>query len=80
MLSGLPALTILAGDVITAAPGADSGIAITVRNRCVDTAGAFTVTVYSGATITDTNPIVFTMTVASLAVDGQITVDGLIAG
>ena len=43
-------------------------------------AGAFTVTVYSGATITDTNPILFTTTVASLAVDGQTTVNGLITG
>ena len=43
-------------------------------------AGAFTVTVYSGATITDTNPIMFTTTVASLAVDGQITVNGLVTG
>ena len=37
-------------------------------------------TVYNGATITDTNPILFTTTVASLAVDGQITVNGLISG
>ena len=43
-------------------------------------AGAFTVTVYSGATLTDTNPILFTTTVASLAVNGQITVNGLITG
>ena len=56
------------------------GIAITVRNRGMAAAGAFTVTVYSGATITDTNPIMFTTTVASLAVDGQITVNGLITG
>ena len=43
-------------------------------------AGAFTVTVYSGATITDTNPIMFTTPIASLAVDGQITLNGLITG
>ncbi len=43
-------------------------------------AGAFTVTVYSSMTITDTNPILFTTTVASLAVDGQITLNGLITG
>lgn len=30
--------------------------------------------------ITDPNPILFTTTVASLAVDGQITVNGVIAG
>ena len=44
------------------------------------TAGEFTVTVYSGTMITDTNPILFTTTVASLAVDGQTTVNGLITG
>ena len=44
------------------------------------TAGEFTVTVYSGTMITDTNPILFTTTVASLAVDGQIAVNGLITG
>jgi len=46
----------------------------------VAAADAFTVTVYSGAAITDTNPIMFTTTVTSLAVDGQITVNGLITG
>ena len=37
-------------------------------------------TVYSGATITNTDPILFTTTVAALAVDGQITVNGVIIG
>ena len=43
-------------------------------------AGAFTVAVYSGATITDTNPILFTAAVGSLAVGGETTVNGVIAG
>lgn len=43
-------------------------------------AGAFTVTVYSGATVNDTNPILFTTTVPALAVDGQVTVTGVLAG
>ena len=51
-----------------------------MRNRGVASAGAFAVKVYSGATITDTNPIVFTATIASLAVDGQIMLNGVIAG
>jgi hypothetical protein len=46
----------------------------------VTAAGAFAVTVYSGATITNTDPILFTTTVAALAVDGQITVNGVITG
>jgi hypothetical protein len=50
------------------------------QHRGIAAAGAFTVTVYSGATITDTNPILFTTTVAVLAVDGQVTVNGVIAG
>ncbi len=32
------------------------------------------------ASLSDTNPILFTTTVAALAVDGQITVNGMIAG
>ena len=43
-------------------------------------AGAFTVTIYSGATVNETNPILFTTTVPALAVDGQVTVNGMIAG
>jgi subtilase family serine protease len=43
-------------------------------------AGAFTVTVSSGAPIADTNPILFTATVGSLAVGGETTVNGVIAG
>ncbi len=43
-------------------------------------AGAFTLTVYSGATITDTNPILFTATVGALAVSGETTINGVIAG
>jgi hypothetical protein len=46
----------------------------------VAASGAFTVAAYSGATITDTNPILFTATVAALAGDGQITVNGVLAG
>jgi hypothetical protein len=42
-------------------------------------AGAFTVTVSSGAPIADTNPILFTATVGSLA-GGETTVNGVIAG
>ena len=43
-------------------------------------AGAFTVTIYSGATVNEMNPILFTTTVPALAVDGQVTVNGMIAG
>jgi hypothetical protein len=80
LLKVLPDLVILAGDVVTSTQGADTRIAITVRNRGVAAAGAFTVTVYSGATITDTNPILFTATVGSLGVGGETTINGVIAG
>jgi len=66
--------------VVTSTQGADTGIAITVRNRGVAAAGAFTVAVYSGATITDTNPILFTTAVGALAIGGETTVNGVIAG
>jgi len=46
----------------------------------VAAAGAFTVTIYSGATVNEMNPILFTTTVPALAVDGQVTVNGMIAG
>jgi hypothetical protein len=50
------------------------------QHRGIAAAGAFTVTVYSGATITDTNPILFTATVGSLGVGGETTINGVIAG
>lgn len=57
-----------------------TGIAITIRNRGVAAAGAFTVTVSSGATITDTNPSLFTATISALAGGGETTINGVIAG
>ena len=55
-------------------------IAVTIRNRGVAATGAFTVTVYSGSTVNDTNPILFTTTVPALAANGQVTINGAIAG
>jgi len=71
---------ILAGDVAISTQGADTGIAITVRNCGAAAADAFTVTLSSGVTITDTNPFLFTATVGALAVGGETTVNGVIAG
>lgn len=51
-----------------------------MRNLEVAAAGAFTVAVYSRATITDTNPILFTTTVGSLVVGRETTINGVIAG
>ena len=80
LLHVLPDLVILAGDVVTSPLGADTSIEVTIHNRGVAAASAFTVTVYSGETITDTNPVVFITVVNSLAVDGEVTVSGVITG
>jgi parallel beta-helix repeat protein len=80
MLRALPDLTILAGDVTTATVGGNMQISVRVNNQGVAASGAFTVSVYAGDTVSDTNPVLWTTNVSGFAVGDAITVSGTITG